>query len=130
MGVERFFRNKQFFGIKESNEVCFVFTYRVGNTYLDHEKYVSILNMSTFRNILQGSNLNDSKSNSKTKLFNGIEGVNYYKEKIPRLQNFYHPRAQNRSVDSLVKTALAFYMNFLLLVVIFRSGLRDGLLFE
>ena len=50
--------------------------------------------------------------------------------KVPRPQIFYHPRAQNRSVDSLAKTALAFYMNFFLLVVIFRSSLRDDLLFE
>ena len=119
-GHGKIFQTLAIFGARESNEVCFIFTYRIGSAYMDHGKYASILNMSTFLNILQGSNLNDSKSNSKPKLFDGIEGVNYYKGNVPRLQNCYHPQAQNWSVGSLTKTANAFHMNSFLLVVIFR----------
>lgn len=106
-GHGKIFQTLAIFGARESNEVCFIFTYRIGSAYMDHGKYASILNMSTFLNILQGSNLNDSKSNSKPKLFDGIEGVN-------------HPQAQNWSVGSLTKTTRAFHMNSFLLVVIFR----------
>lgn len=78
------FNTEATFKTKDSKKICFIFIYRVGNAYLNCEKYVSIFNMSTFKNILQGFNFNYSKP-KKTKFSIDSKGLTTINE---RFQNF------------------------------------------
>ena len=55
---------------------------------LGYWKYASKHNMSTPQNILQGSNLTDSKPNNIAKICNRVEGVRYLKGNVSRLQDY------------------------------------------
>ena len=68
--MKRVFKTGATFGIKETMEAArLISVYEAGSAYMGYGKYVSILNMSTFWNSLQGPNLNDSRPNNIDMLF-------------------------------------------------------------